>query len=175
MKPVLSILSMLLVLATAGFARANNPSEANRNALPHVNGYTTENTLLRDTEGSVNEKLLQAFKITFPDAQEVQWQEQPDKYTVKFKTGGLATTVEYDKDGEFVSSTRYYHENNLPVNILCKLHRKYPEKTVFGVTEKTTVSDVQYLIKMEDATTWITVQSNNEGNMTVIEKFKKAA
>jgi hypothetical protein len=117
---------------------------------------------------------LQTFKNTFPDAQEVQWKESPDKYTVNFKAGGLVTLIEYDKDGEFMSSVRYYSESNLPVNILCKLHKKYPEKKVFGVTEKATESNVEYFIKLEDATTWVTVKSSGEGSMSVVEKFKKA-
>ena len=124
---------------------------------------------------SISDKLLQAFKQTFPDAQQVKWAEQEDKYMVNFKQGDVLTKIEYDKEGNFLSSLRYYSEKNLPVSILCRLQKKYADKKVFGVTEMTTDSAVEYYIKLEDETTWITVRSNADGNMQIIEKYKKAS
>jgi hypothetical protein len=123
----------------------------------------------------INEKLLQTFKQTFPDAEQVKWLEATDKYTVNFTDNGILTKVDYDKDGNFIGSIRYYYERNLPVNIICRLQKKYANKKVFGVTEMTTESNVEYYIKLEDATTWMTVKSNVDGNMEVVEKYKKAA
>jgi len=122
----------------------------------------------------ISDKLLQAFKQTFPDAREVKWIEQADRYTVNFKQGDILTKVEYDRDGNFLNSLRYYSEKNLPVNILCRLQKKYADKTVFGVTEMTNDSSVEYFIKLEDAKYWLTVHSDAEGNMRVIEKYRKA-
>jgi len=123
---------------------------------------------------TISDKLLQTFKQTFPDAQQVIWSEQGDKYTVNFRQDEILTKVEYDKDGNFLSSLRYYTEKNLPVTILCRLQKKYPEKKIFGVTEMATESSVEYYVKLEDATTWTTVRSNIDGNMQVVEKYKKA-
>jgi hypothetical protein len=123
----------------------------------------------------INEKLLQTFKQTFPDAEQVKWLEATDKYTVNFTDNGILTKVDYDKDGNFISSVRYYYEKNLPVNIICRLQKKYSNKKVFGVTEMTTESNVEYYIKLEDETSWMTVKSNVDGNMEVVEKYKKAA
>src|ERR1700754_211884 len=127
-----------------------------------------------DENFAISDKLLQAFKQTFPDAQQVRWAEQEDKYMVNFKQGDVLTKIEYDKEGNFLSSLRYYSEKNLPVSILCRLQKKYGDKKVFGVTEMTTDSAVEYYIKLEDETNWITVRSNSDGNMLVIEKYKKA-
>lgn len=123
----------------------------------------------------ISEKLLQSFKQTFPDAQQVKWLEQADKYTVNFKENGILTKIDYDKDGNFISSLRYYTEKNLPVNILCKLQKKYPGKKVFGVTEMTSEANVEYYIKLEDEKEWITVRSNTDGNMSVTERYSKAS
>jgi len=124
---------------------------------------------------TINEKLLETFKQTFPNAEQVKWMEQPDKYTVNFREDGILTKIDYDMDGNFVSSLRYYSEKNLPVNVICKLQKKYADKKVFGVTEMTTDSAVEYYIKLEDATNWITVKSNVDGNLSVVEKYKKAS
>lgn len=128
----------------------------------------------REPDAIISDKLLQAFKHTFPDAREVRWVESPDKFTVNFRQGDILTKVEYDKDGNFLNSLRYYSETNLPVNILCRLQKKYADKSVFGVTEVTTDNSVEYFIKMQDANNWLTVHSDAEGNMRTIEKYKKA-
>jgi hypothetical protein len=127
------------------------------------------------TDLTISDKLLQAFHKTFPDAQQVKWAETEDKYLVNFKQGDILTKVEYDKDGNFLNSLRYYSEKNLPVNILCRLQKKYADKKVFGVTEVTSDNYVEYYIKLEDAQNWITVKSNADGNMQVVERYKKAS
>jgi hypothetical protein len=127
------------------------------------------------TDGfTISEKMLNSFKKTFPDAQQVKWLEQADRYTVNFSENGVLTKIDYDKDGNFISSLRYYKEKNLPINILCRLQKKYADKKVFGVTEMTTDAMVEYYIKLEDNENWITVKSNADGNMQVVEKYKKA-
>lgn len=127
------------------------------------------------TDGfTINEKILKSFKQTFPDAEQVKWLEQADRYTVNFKENGILTKIDYDKDGNFISSLRYYTEKNLPINILCRLQKKYADKKVFGVTEMTSDATVEYYIKLEDDQNWITVKSNADGNMQVVEKYRKA-
>ena len=126
-------------------------------------------------EYNISDKMLQTFKQTFPDAQQVVWSEQGDKYTVNFRQGDILTKVEYDKDGNFLNSLRYYSEKNLPVTILCRLQKKYSDKKIFGVTEMATESSVEYYIKLEDDTTWTTVRANIDGSMQVVEKYKKAS
>ena len=79
------------------------------------------------------------------------------------------------RTGIFLSSVRYYFEKDLPLNIICKLKQKYPGKTVFGVTEMTTESEVNYYITLEDATSWMTVKTGTDGNMELVEKYKKAS
>jgi hypothetical protein len=137
--------------------------------------FAATTTDLKDPANAIiSDKMLQAFKHTFPDAREVRWIEQADKYTVNFKQGDVLTKVEYDKDGNFLNSLRYYSEKNLPVNVLCRLQKKYADKTVFGVTEMTNDNSVEYYIKLEDTANWLTVHSDSEGNMRIVEKYKKA-
>jgi len=124
---------------------------------------------------TINEKLLKSFKQTFPNAQEVKWIEQQDKYTVNFKEKGILNKIDYDKDGNFLSSIRYYSEKNLPVNILVKLQKKFAGKKIFGVTEMNQDSSVTYYIKLEDEKNWITVKSDSDANLEITEKYSKAS
>jgi hypothetical protein len=100
--------------------------------------------------------------------------EEPQGYTVTFRQNDILTKVEYDKDANFVSSLRYYSEKNLPVTVLCQLQKKYAGKTIFGVTESSTEMATTYYIKLVDDHNWYTVRSDSDGNMQVVEKYKKA-
>src|SRR4051812_5443258 len=82
-----------------------------------------------------NEKVLKAFNETFSTAQEVRWEEFPNYYAVSFVSAGVRSKVNYDKDGNMMSSIRYYAPQLLPLYILNKVNRENPKKKLFGVTE----------------------------------------
>jgi hypothetical protein len=155
----LLVATFLVTLSAGVFANRNFTTGDNPGATP---------------ASTISDKLLQAFKQTFPDAIQVKWVEEPTRYTVSFKQNEILTKVEYDKDGNFVSSLRYYSEKNLPVTVLCQLQKKYAGKTIFGVTELATDASTEYYIKMVDDRNWMTVRSDADGNMQLVEKYKKA-
>ncbi|HTQ26647.1 MAG TPA: hypothetical protein VMI35_00895, partial [Puia sp.] len=116
---------------------------------------------------NVNEKVLRSFNETFPSAEQVKWQEFSDNYIVNFVELGVRNRINYDKDGNVISATRYYGQENLPVNLLVKTRKKFPSAKIFGVTEVETEASVDYYIKLEDSMNWITVKSDAIGNMEV--------
>ena len=124
---------------------------------------------------NVDDKVLKSFKETFPKAEQVKWEEFSDNYVVNFVVLGVRERISYDRDGNFINATRYYTEENLPINILFKVRKKYTNQTIFGVTEVETENGVEYYIKLEDSANWTTVKSDSGGNLQVIEKYKKAA
>jgi len=124
---------------------------------------------------NVDDKVIKSFKETFPGAEQVKWEEFSDNYVVNFVDLGMRERISYDKDGNFLSATRYYNEGHLPLNILLKLRKKYPSQKIFGVTEIESEVSIEYYIKMEDDTNWTTVKSDTGGNMQVIEKYKKVS
>src|SRR5215470_13730574 len=92
-------------------------------------------SVLAFAKPTVDEKLLKSFKETFPKAEQVKWEEFTDNYIVNFVVMGIRERISYDKDGNFINATRYYTEENLPLNVYCKIKKKYPNQKVFGVTE----------------------------------------
>jgi hypothetical protein len=121
----------------------------------------------------VNDKVLKSFKQTFPNAENVSWQSREEKYVAQFQQNGIRTIVNYDLDGNILEATRYYTEENLPINIVWKLKKKFSSAKIYGVTEVTTNETINYFIKLEDETTWTTVKADTEGNSEVVEKYKK--
>lgn len=122
----------------------------------------------------INEKVLKAFKEMFNDPKEVIWNEYTSYYEVKFKQGEFSARIKYDEDGNVIEAYRYYQEQQLPPYILCKLKKRYADKKVFGVTEVTKDSGIEYFITLEDSQTWYTVRSDSFGNLELQKKFQKA-
>jgi hypothetical protein len=120
-----------------------------------------------------NEKVLKSFRETFTQAEDVRWDESSDFFTVSFVSSGIRSKVNYDKEGNMLSSIRYYSPQMLPLNIFSKLKKENPKKNLFGVTEVTTGNDVTYYIKMEDGKHWFTMKVDESGNSQVYEKYKK--
>jgi hypothetical protein len=169
-RKTLLVFACLLTVAASVFADQNFTMGNNFTLGTKADGLATGT----NPDVPISDKLLQVFSKTFPDAKQVKWVEEPDRYTVSFKQNDILTKVEYDKDGNFVSSLRYYSEKNLPVTVLCQIQKKYSGKTIFGVTETATESNTQYYIKMVDDHYWMTIRSDADGNMQVVEKYKKA-
>lgn len=120
-----------------------------------------------------NEKVLKAFNETFSSAQEVRWEEFPKYYAVSFISGGIRAKVNYDKEGNMISSLRYYAPQLLPLYILNKINKENPKKKMFGVTEATYNSTIAYYIKLEDEKHWYTLKVDVDGNSQLTEKYRK--
>ena len=124
---------------------------------------------------TVNEKLIQAFQAAFPLAEKVDWIESGDHYFVHFKDHEIISEIEYDHEGNFLASERYYKSADLlPIHLAWALHKKFPNKIVYGITETSTEGETLYYIKMEDNKEWITVKGSPDGITQVIERFNKA-
>ena len=132
------------------------------------------------TPGNIDEKTIRSFENSFPEAQQVQWQEQPDFYVVSFYENDILSRVIYRKDGSYIHLVRYYEKQLLPFYVSEKVNRAYPGKQVFGVVEVSLLSgpdaysDINYYITLEDSKHWVTVKADSHGNMMTVKKIRKA-
>jgi hypothetical protein len=128
---------------------------------------------IASSPGNIDEKLVQTFRESYPNAIEVNWKEFPQAFAVYFAEEKVRANIIFKKDGSFVSSTRYYGEEYLPYYLVASIKSKFPEKKIYGVTEISSPSDIAYYIKLEDEGTWMTIKLDSDGSLKVIEKFRK--
>jgi len=121
----------------------------------------------------VDAKLLASFQATYPDAQHISWSESKDEYAVSFIDHGIFTRIIYNKNGDFTGSLRNYSERNLPYYILNLLKTKFPGENIFGVTEITVPSAINYYVKLEGSKFWKTVRVDSGGDISVVDKYRK--
>ena len=122
----------------------------------------------------VNEKVLKAFSETFMKATDVVWHEMKNFYEASFKQSDVISRAIYDQGGNLVRTTRYYSQENLPINILTKLQKRFAGKSVYGVTELSTEDQVSYHITMQDEKNWYIIKADNWGSLELEQKYKKA-
>ena len=126
------------------------------------------------TPPEVTEKVLKAFSETFMKATDVVWHEVKNFYEASFKQSEIISRAVYDQDGNLVRATRYYSQENLPINILTKLQKRYAGKSVYGVTELSTGDEVSYHITMQDEKNWYIIKADNWGSLELEQKYRKA-
>jgi len=126
------------------------------------------------TPPEVNEKVLKAFSETFMKATDVVWHEVKNFYEASLKQSEIISRAIYDQDGNLVRTTRYYSQENLPINILTKLQKRFAGKSVYGVTELSMEDQVSYQITMQDEKSWYIIKADNWGGLELEQKYKKA-
>jgi hypothetical protein len=121
-----------------------------------------------------SQKVLEAFKKTFPHVKDVAWTESEQSYEVKFKQNEILSKVTYDRNGNIVKTLRYYYEQNLPLLVLSKVKNKFSDKKIYGVTEESSEEGTFYHIILEDEKHWINITADSYGGIKVDKKFNKA-
>lgn len=123
-------------------------------------------------KAEINQKVLQSFHAVFAEAKHVKWTEYPDSYYVTFTQNDILIKANYDKEGNLLSSLRYYKEQRLPLNILYKVKKEYPSKTIDMVTEVSNPDGTVYFIQLKNDKGWTTVKSDESGDMEVVDQIK---
>jgi hypothetical protein len=117
-------------------------------------------------------KVLEEFKKTFPNAQNVKWNDGSDGYSVSFYADQCFEKVVYNKEGDFVCSWKYSDGKELPMNISMELNKKYGEYSkMIGVTELTSQENTIYDIKFIKGSKLYDVDITPDGEITKEQKF----
>ncbi|MEJ7680628.1 MAG: hypothetical protein WKG06_22795 [Segetibacter sp.] len=122
---------------------------------------------------NISPKVLDAFNEDFNNVKNIKWFTCENTFIVSFEQNNIHTRIDYDKNGHFLSSMRYYSENNLPFNILLKIKEKYKGKTIRIVTEVTDQDSILYSINVEDEENVYVIESNSGAFIHLVKKFKK--
>jgi len=122
---------------------------------------------------NISQKVLDNFKQDFNSVKNIQWFTGENSYTVSFIQNDIRTRIDYDKEGNFLSSVRYFGEDNLPFNILLKIKEKYRGKVIKIVTEVIESDSVLYSVNVEDEQNVYVIESDSNANTHLVRKYKK--
>ncbi|OLY90812.1 hypothetical protein SAMN05444008_12345 [Cnuella takakiae] len=121
----------------------------------------------------VDEELERHFRETFPAANAIKWYDSKEGYEVFFTLNNIQCRIQYDADGTMKTMRRDYTKESLPMFITGAVNKKYPGKKIFGVTELTTPSGLQYHIVLQDEKSWYFVDGTSGGDLSLNHKLHK--
>jgi len=169
MKKILSALA-LLAIGTFAFPQTLKSSSTPEN--PEVSPAVSVGETV--SPASVSSKAAKYFKRTFKNVTDEKWYEMPDGYRANFTEKGIRCRLDYDKDGNWLHTIRYYDEKKLPEDVRELVASGYPEYAITAVEEIKAPRDIKfYVIHLEGEKTWINIKvADNEINE--LEKIKKS-
>src|ERR1700730_15536446 len=97
--------------------------------------FTVMRTTAFANEIFVKQEVLNAFKIEYSSAKEVNWTVGDNYYKASFTMNDQKLFAFYTIDGEFLALTRYVSSLGLPENIQNSLRKQFKEKWVTDLFE----------------------------------------
>ncbi len=126
-----------------------------------------------DGEVEVSQKVINAFKSEFNNAGEVSWTATNEYYKAAFTYNGKHVFAYYNSEGELLALTRYLSPEDLPMNLLNPLKKKYADYWISDLFEVAKTESTTYFVTLEDADTKLILKAS--GNGWVVHKKEKKA
>ena len=120
-----------------------------------------------------NEKVAAVFQKTFPQVTNPHWSEHNGRYEVYFETDQSKLRLEYTSNGVLWSSIRYYSAELLNPFVKSRVMAKYPDVSVFGITEVINDGEMYYELVLEGAKSWMKVKSDAYGSLDLLDHWNK--
>ena len=121
-------------------------------------------------------KILKLFHQTFPEIANAQINSFENYYMVHFKNEENKSTCNlyYDSNGNILETIRYYYSEELAPFIRTKIMADYNGKTISSVTEVSNINEHYYQIILEDSKSLFIIKADDNGQINLIKKFKRA-
>jgi len=141
------------------------------NVMKKIISYAASFLIIASVAAAPGSKLVEQFKATFPNAQNVKWVEDKQGYFVSFHQSGDFSKVLYNTAGDFVCSWKYSTGEGLPTSIVLRLNKKYSGSKIIGVTELTTEDDTLYEVKASKGSKLYSITFSSGGTILNESKF----
>ncbi|NJO24802.1 MAG: hypothetical protein HC867_01950 [Bacteroidia bacterium] len=126
-----------------------------------------------DNKYLVNLKALRDFTKTYKTVTNENWYIVQDGFIAKFKKNNIQNRVDYDKKGNWLTTFRYYGEDQLPREVRHLVKSTYYDYAITLVNEIKTGSKTIYIVHMADKTSWVNLRVC-DGEMEVAEQLDKS-
>lgn len=144
------IITILAIMFTAGAAFASNDNVTD------------------------NKKAMNTFNREFAGASDVAWYHSEESTIAKFNLNNSKVTAHFSKAGELLATSRYITDTELPVNVISKLIKHFPDQNIRTIVEYTVEGENTYVITLESKTEWTILKARNGNPLTTLKKLQKA-
>lgn len=134
----------------------------------------TSATFARDGRTIDNKKVMESFNNQFAGAADVSWYSTPDKYVAKFTMKASKVTAHFDKEGNLLATSRYITDTELPLKVISRLMKKFPDQKIQNIVEYDAEGSTTYVITLESETHWTVLKADASGSLSTLKKLVKA-
>lgn len=123
-----------------------------------------------------HEDALNHFRNEYPNALNVSWHKFDNYYEIFFRVGDVPCRLLLQADdGSFYRLTRYYDESKMEPELKEKISRYYKNKTIQGVIELQYKEGTVYQVNLANDKYYYIVIVDQNGNVELKNRFKKAS
>lgn len=134
----------------------------------------TTGAAFANTDNVVSKKALNTFNREFDGASNVTWYPSEEGTLVKFNLKDSKVTAHFSKAGELLATSRYITDSELPVNVITKLIKQFPDQNIRTIVEYMVEGESTYVITLESETEWTILKAQNGNPLTTLKKLQKA-
>lgn len=120
----------------------------------------------------VNQRLYDAFRKSFPDAEDLAWYNYDKDYLAKFIVKDMNHNALFRQRGSMVYDISYGYEQNLPDEIKELVKRNYDDYNIIRTINIKTGGRNIWVVKLEGLKKYITVRIE-EKEIDEVESFIK--
>jgi hypothetical protein len=122
---------------------------------------------------TVNMDVSNAFRRTFPGAQQLQWYKYDKDYIAKFILKDMDHNALFRKNGVMIYDISYGYEKNMPVDVKEIVQKAYDNyKIIRSINVKAQGRDI-WMVKMEGMKKYLMVRVEDK-EVEEVEEFNKA-
>jgi hypothetical protein len=123
-------------------------------------------------EETVTPGVLQSFKSSFKNAQDVNWSVVQNFYKANFVMNGQHVAAFYDASGELVALSRNISSVQLPISLQTGLKQRYQGFWISDLFEVANDSGTSYYVTLENGDTKLVLKSTENGWATFQKQRK---
>lgn len=168
-KILLALGTSMTLFISQGYAQTSASQSFASVTIPEIGLPGT----FKSASGAANNRALKNFRKTVrSDGRERWYTTNEGSFVVKYEQEGIQCRADYDRKGNWQSTTRYYGEKLLPKDVRSMIKSVYYDFKITGIQEITLTGYLVYIVHMEGEDTWVNLNICN-GEMNVMEAFTK--
>jgi hypothetical protein len=140
--------------------------------LTHSNVNNGDEKKSSDVSGSIHPRATENFQKAFKGITGERWVTNNEGYFASFIKDSVYTRVDYNKNGRWLETIRYYNEKKLPGEVHYMIKKGYSDYSILGVAEVSFDDDPVYMVYIQDGI-YIKMIGVYQAEMTEIESHKR--
>ena len=113
---------------------------------------------------NVPESVMKTFKVMFPNAESISWEDNEEMFTAYFLEGEIEREALFDSEGKWLETSTVIEEESIPEKITAYVDSKYEVDSYESIIKEESPDKILYFLifETEDDSYEIVVDENGK-------------